>query len=90
MICRSCGREIEEDVRFCPNCGQDQSPDAPLRSQVPPQVPPPPPPGERPAWLRGMAFSFGGCVFLVGTFLFVMLFIGVLAVACSLLASGGA
>lgn len=24
MFCRKCGKEVAEDVRFCPNCGEDQ------------------------------------------------------------------
>lgn len=44
---------------------------------------------QRPAWLRGMAFSFGGCIFLVGAFVALMIFIGVLAIACSILTGGG-
>ena len=27
MICRNCGNEIRDDVRFCPHCGALNSPD---------------------------------------------------------------
>lgn len=68
MICRNCGQEIEEGVRFCPNCGQDQSPEAPLRSQVQPQVPPSAPASQqrnRDAWVwSGVKIGFGACVVL--------------------------
>jgi hypothetical protein len=74
MICRSCGKEIADDTRFCPNCGQDQSLEAPLRSQVRPQVPPPARQGEKkgveglrwPAMVFGI---FGGvATFIAGIF----------------------
>lgn len=25
-FCRQCGREIQQDARFCPYCGADQTP----------------------------------------------------------------
>lgn len=33
MFCKNCGKEIEEDVKFCPECGTNQSKSGSLNIQ---------------------------------------------------------
>lgn len=35
MLCKKCGKEIEEGTAFCPYCGQDQSKDVSLEVREP-------------------------------------------------------
>ena len=45
--CPHCGPDVEGGMKFCPNCGQDQSIAIPQDQRIPTEdvpVPPPPPP----------------------------------------------
>lgn len=39
MFCKYCGKPIDENVKFCPNCGADQSGAASQQSSAAPQQP---------------------------------------------------
>src|SRR5215208_4007423 len=69
--CPKCGGEIQGGMRFCPNCGQDQSVVVPQEQRIPTEdVPVPPPPtnsprgGGRRRWVIGL-LGCGGLVALL-------------------------
>jgi hypothetical protein len=59
MFCHSCGTQVAEGVKFCPNCGQSLEPAAPPGAQpgVPPGIPhiPPAIPWTPPSGIKAQA-----------------------------------
>ena len=99
--CRTCGKVVPDNWKFCPECGQDQSQAAPRIGDPEPPVPPepgriatpynpvPPPPQQGPpAWLSGMGYTFGGCMLIA--FVSLAAFLGFMILVASCMAVGSA
>ena len=79
MRCASCGRELEESIKFCDGCGTPVAKPAPAMPapKPPSQAKPQPPPGPPPAAPK----KKGKCGCLAGVAVVVLL---VLLLACSI------
>jgi hypothetical protein len=88
QICRGCQRNIPES-RFCPECGRDQTVVFPSTETIKTETQTQPPPsGESPAWVRGLGYSFGGCMFLSITG--IVGFLGIIFLISACMVVGGA
>jgi hypothetical protein len=80
--CVNCGGEIQGGMRFCPNCGQDQSVVVPQEQRIPTEdVPVPPPPTDSPRWggRRRWVIGLLGCGGLVALLLVALLVVAVVS-----------
>jgi len=78
--CLNCGFEPPADANFCPNCGaaRRQAQDQQQSATRPPQ----PPPASDPV-VRGIGYTFGGCIFIVAIFALLSIAALILLVALS-------
>ena len=81
--CRNCGAELANTVRFCHECGQDQSVAVPQDQRIQTENIPVPPPPQQGSWVgRGFGGGFGASIgWVLGscvavTVLSVLLFVG--------------